>query len=434
VKVSVIYASLKDFNPGMVSVNEAFRTWKRNVVTPIEADHYALGVRAEFEGALQPQELHGNLDRALDADRVLFWGDWLQTTRFHESIVRDFPDGFEPAQTAAGVTATEQVRRHLLLSGQPDDVLRCVGIVGSTTAPNSARDFLDDAYQHDLERLMTHAAFVLMRDPISVTHAQAIRTATADACQGFDCAFLLDAPSIIGDARPPTERPYMVTYFGRNQQNRGHEAFTQALAKSAGAEIVALPWLKRQSYRPGGLRRPFQRAWRKLARRSPGTASGPRYTPLGKLLAAVHGARFVVTDTYHLAVNAWNMGVPAVMVADVMEDKPYSVNSGARFAWRDKRYELYSMMEALHLFVRTSEITEPARRRARLEHLEDLFASRERTVVDVAHERVARLRANFDARLRQELGATASAPPASHGGVRQRPATHSTVTETGVKA
>jgi hypothetical protein len=403
-RVSVIYASMKDFNPGMVSVNESFRTWLRSTDLPIEADHYALGVRAEFDGALQPRELHGNLDRALDADRVLFWGDWLQTTRFHESIVRDFPNGFDPAATARGATATEQVRQHLILSGQPDDVLQRVGIVGCTTAPNSARDFLDAAYQHDLERLFTQAAFVLMRDPISVVHAQAIRTAVGDACQGFDCAFVLDAPAIIGDAKTPTQRPYVATYFGRNQTNRGHEAFTEALARSAGAEVIALPWLKRRAHRPRGS---VQRAWRKLFRTHSGhQASGPGCTPLGELLAAVQGARFVVTDTYHLAVNAWNLGVPAVMVADVSEDKPFSVNSGARFAWRDKRYELYSMMEALHLFVRTSELAEATRRHARLEHLCELLTSRERNVVDVALERVAHLRGNFDARLRRELGAT----------------------------
>jgi hypothetical protein len=414
-KVSVIYASLKDFNPGMVSVNESFCTWRRTVDAPIEADHYALGVRAEFDGALRPQELHGNLDRALDAERVLFWGDWLQTTRFHASIVRDFPDGFDASATKAGVTATEQVRRHLLLSGQPDDVLRRVGIVGSTTALNSARDFLDDAFQHDLERLMRQAAFVLMRDPISVVHAQAIRTTTGDACQGFDCAFLLDAQAVIGDARPPAMRPYIATYFGRNQMNRRHEAFTQALARAAGAEVIVLPWLKRRAYRPGGIRRPFQRAWRKLVRPAPARRAGHPYTPLCELLALVRGARFVVTDTYHLAVNAWNLGVPAVLVADVTEDKLFSVNSGPRFAWRDKRYELYSMIEALHLFVRTSELDDPIRRRARLEHLTDLLNSSQRTVVDVAHERVARLRANLDDRLRRELGATTTERRRDHG-------------------
>lgn len=403
-KVSVIYASLKDFNPGMVSVNESFRTWLRNTDAPIEAEHYALGVRAEFDGALHPRELHGNLDLALDADRVLFWGDWLQTTRFHESIVRDFSNGFDPAATARGVSATEQVRQHLILSGQPDDVLERVGIVGCTTALNSARDFLDAAYQHDLERLFGHAAFVMMRDPISMVHAQTIRADIGDSCEGFDCAFLLDAQAIIGDAEPPAKRPYVLTYFGRNQTNRFDEGFTRALAHAAGAEVVALPWLKRRSHPPRGLARPIERVRRRLSRNGSERANGPEFTPLAVLLAAVRSARFVVTDTYHLAVNAWNLGVPAVMVADVKEDKAYSVNSGVRFAWRDKRYELYSMMEALHLFVRTSELGEPRRRRAHLDHLSDLLTSSEQTVVDVAHERVALLRSNFDARLRRELG------------------------------
>ena len=403
-KVSVVYASMNHFNPGMVTVNESFRSWARGVDFPLEAEHFALGVRAEFDGAHRPRELHGNLDRALAADRVLFWGDWQQTTRYQESVVRDFPQGFDAAATARGTTATDQVRQHLLLSGQPDAVLRRVGVVGSTTALNSARDFLDDAYQHDLERLFGKAAFVLMRDPISVVHAQAIRAATGDACQGFDCAFLLDAATLIRDAEPPTSRPYVATYFGRNQANRGHEAFTQALARAAGAEVVALPWLERQGYRAGGT---VQRVWRRVRRGASEPSRGPGSPPLDELLATVRGARFVVTDTYHLAVNAWNLGVPAVVVADVSEDKPFSVNSGARFAWRDKRYELYSMIEALHLFVRTSELVEPARRRARLDHLVALLTSRERSVVDVAHARVAHLRANFDARLRRELGATA---------------------------
>jgi len=58
----------------------------------------------------------------------------------------------------------------------------------------------------------------------------------------------------------------------------------------------------------------------------------------------------VLTDTYHLAINAWAQGVPAVCLVDE-GGADWSVNSGEPNMRRDKRVDLYSQLDALGLIV-----------------------------------------------------------------------------------
>jgi hypothetical protein len=103
-----------------------------------------------------------------------------------------------------------------------------------------------------------------------------------------------------------------------------------------------------------------------------------------EMIQRIARARLVVSDTYHLCVIAWTLGVPAICIAEALDDAPTSVNSGRRFAWRDKREIFYSQYDALDLFVHRRELEDPARAEARLHHLVTLRSRPEavRRIVD----------------------------------------------------
>jgi hypothetical protein len=68
------------------------------------------------------------------------------------------------------------------------------------------------------------------------------------------------------------------------------------------------------------------------------------------LLDQLARCALVVTDTYHVAINAWRVGTPAICIVDRPRSS-WSVNSGELDGRRDKREDLYSQLDALGLLV-----------------------------------------------------------------------------------
>jgi hypothetical protein len=70
----------------------------------------------------------------------------------------------------------------------------------------------------------------------------------------------------------------------------------------------------------------------------------------GELIYGLGDLDFVLTDTYHLAINAWAQGTPAICLVDT-GGAGWNVNSGEPNMRRDKRVDLYSQLDALGLIV-----------------------------------------------------------------------------------
>jgi len=105
--------------------------------------------------------------------------------------------------------------------------------------------------------------------------------------EGMDCAWLLRHP-------PPPDRSgsrYFVCFLGRTLRGRDR-GFLDALARRTGLRPVWLDWLNLDKPR-------FVADWR-----------------FRQMQRRIAGAAFVVTDTYHLVINALNRGVPAVCLHD----------------------------------------------------------------------------------------------------------------------
>jgi hypothetical protein len=81
-----------------------------------------------------------------------------------------------------------------------------------------------------------------------------------------------------------------------------------------------------------------------------GTPAPSTTASFEELLEQVAQSRLIITDTYHLAINAWRLGTPAICVVDRPKNI-WSVNSGGAGVRRDKREELYSQLECTGLLV-----------------------------------------------------------------------------------
>ncbi|MBV8201510.1 MAG: hypothetical protein JOZ15_12885, partial [Acidobacteria bacterium] len=83
-------------------------------------------------------------------------------------------------------------------------------------------------------------------------------------------------------------------------------------------------------------------------------ASPPR---IGDLLGRCGSYAFVLSDTYHVCVNAWRAGVPALCIGTAAPNpQGFDVSAGWFGAWRDKRYAFYAMHDAMEYYVFSEEL------------------------------------------------------------------------------
>ncbi|NCY26677.1 MAG: polysaccharide pyruvyl transferase family protein, partial [Alphaproteobacteria bacterium] len=177
------------------------------------------------------------------------------------------------------------------------------------------------------------AGRVLLRDALSAAKISPLRG--SEATLACDCAFLLkpEDVALLKGFAPASERKGVGLFFGRSPQRARMMRFAKTLAAEMGEECRWLPWF--------GTRRRH----RMLAKiQNVEIPAGE--VPPGELLARLSGCRFVVTDTYHMCVNAWRMGIPAVCLGQGAGATSSSLSDKKK----EILYEMYGA-RALYVFV-----------------------------------------------------------------------------------
>ena len=116
-----------------------------------------------------------------------------------------------------------------------------------------------------------------------------------------------------------------------------------------------------------------------------GFSAPQRWSPPGSILSELSGYSLVVTDTYHLCVNAWRMGIPTVCIGSGTTHDTSTVG--------DKKKEvLYAMYGAQPFYVFKEELHSPIRFQkatARVAAAIKIGASKQVTAAIRKHEAVA---------------------------------------------
>lgn len=304
-KVAVICALNIDKNPGMVTVDRAakqFFTGRRlelDWLVAGSADRHNPGV--EDMGGFRPLfEESGYPEKY---DRIIFWGDFLQSQVHHRALI---PSLLSSGYAADPDEALLVLRRFLLLEGATSELLQRVAIIGSTIHADNADALIDDSFRKSLARLLSHACCVRMREPVSAYRASIL--SGRDGTVGMDAAFLamrgrawnLEAQHNrnIGPLR-------IAVVGGRSDVNLGRKLKFAALAtqqsfrrRGVTAVLEVLPWLSESLGR-----------WGFFNVENPSNNRHPDYC-----LERLANCDALVTDVYHAAVNAWVLGIPVVLL------------------------------------------------------------------------------------------------------------------------
>jgi hypothetical protein len=297
-------------NTGMVTVDLAFESLRRRMDTGVDATWYTLhppetvelrecARGTEFPFRFRPLTEH--LDELRDHDAVVFWGDFLHTRHYlaQDATNRLLDFGFAPDRDAARAL----LNRTLLMADQPDELLARTLSYGGTILHNTQSDYEDKEYGPLFSRLVAGSHRVWVRDPISAAKIARLRGDRTTEYFGADAALLsrpgdLDhLPTTAWSEDLPDGGAIGVFLGARTRIPSWLPGFCDDLSDRFGAPLEWLPWFDRDIPTEAG---PI--------------AARPGGHTLGDLVRVLARYRLVVTDTYHLCVNAWGAGTPAVCV------------------------------------------------------------------------------------------------------------------------
>ncbi|MFF5404227.1 polysaccharide pyruvyl transferase family protein [Streptomyces misionensis] len=297
-------------NTGMLTVDLAFETMRRRMGGGIEANWYTLhapetvALRPGARGHAFPFRFRSLIDEVDDLrehDAVVFWGDFLHARHYlaQDATNRLLDFGFAADRGAARAL----LNRTLLLADQPDELLSRTLSYGGTILHNTQSDYEDKEYGPLFTRLMTRSRRVWVRDPLSAAKLAQLRGDRTTDHFGSDAA-LLNRPGDLGHlpvtpwSQDLPEGGAIGVFLGaRTEIPDWLPGFCQGLADRFGAPLEWVPWFDRD-----------------VPPRVEHIARRPGDPTVGDLIGVLPRYRLVVTDTYHLAVNAWGAGTPVVCV------------------------------------------------------------------------------------------------------------------------
>lgn len=370
-KISVICAAVHKTNPGMLSVDAAFYFFAQKYLPDVEIEFLKICDDSQPQLNDSSQDfglpfkygiLRGNLDELYKSDAIIFWGDFFHMAHYRKDEIR--------RQLKLGNVKTideglQLVDRYFFLTDAPEDVRRKVIIFGENLLFNQAGDYTSVTYETQLKNLLSTVAYAKMRDVFSALAVQHITGNYDRSYLGTDCAMLLDMKNLDelfrnNPSSQKTEENTIGVFFHRNMSVLSKQLkFAKKLSKVTGQKAQWLPW--RHNRRIDSAKR-----WSFPMLEFSHIDATPS---LGDILDMVSGCSFVISDTYHLCVNAWNMGIPAVCIGMESSSREVDVSCGAMQAWRDKRRTFYSMFEALKFYVNVCELQDSTLRNTRIAQL-----------------------------------------------------------------
>lgn len=242
-------------------------------------------------------------------DKIIYWGDFTHWRRYG---VNDWKGKLDDWYN------------FFLLEKRPDLHSRVIAF-GHTLYDLSARDLSDLRYRSALTSLYEKSQLVLPRDILSSSFVEMIAPKHSHPT-GCDCAFLLDSSRDLQVSSSNID--CVAVAFGRSGEREQQLDFSQKLAERLNLPLVEVNW--------------FQEI---------GVEN------LKKHLSIFRGARVVVTDFYHVGINAWREGAPTFTIARAKSYASSSVD--------DKKKEIFARQTLSTEF---------------LLYLEDVFHLQEKTL------------------------------------------------------
>ncbi len=232
-----------------------------------------------------------------------------------------------------------------------------------------------------------------MRDVFSALTVSHIKNNHDRSHLGMDCSVLLkdeDLDELKRNYTTETElsKDKIGVFFHRNSKNLSQQfKFAKKLAKATGLEAQWLPWRLDKKVKS-------KKRWCFPTLEIIQSEKEPSE---GDLFDLIKNYKLVISDTYHVCVNAWRLGTPAICIGEYTTENDWDVSCGPAHAWRDKRGTFFSMIEALNYYVHAHELTNSKLLNKRVNQLTETLAKEDnnRLITDFIHNQRDNLEKNL---------------------------------------
>ncbi len=273
-KIALLSALPAGLNTGMLTVEYAFKSIQNEKNWIV--NRYCLERDFSFEhqylGEINATKIE-NSDLLEEYDRIIYWGDFLHWRGY---LHKDLYLRHQKLNSEESFDKTIERYYDIFFLEKKKKLLKKSIAFGGTIYPLSTSDLKDERYRNNLQNLLTNARSVKFRDVYSSELARGIIN-SEKSFMGVDPAFLLDTKSINTHQH---KNKYLVFSFGRSGHNEFLAKIAIMISKKLGLDAYDLQWFALQNGQ----------------------------NPLIKKLEVLKGASLVITDIYHMSINAFREG------------------------------------------------------------------------------------------------------------------------------
>lgn len=282
---------------------------------------------------------------------IFFWGDFQWGRDYQIQSSRRILD----QKISGNSTELEQLSYNRFMLSKLYQENSNVNIMsyGTTLFQNRILDYQDEKYISNLEWLVKSAQFVKFRDPYSAFICEHLRQDYDTNYWGLDAAMLNTKNELLSLSKDEFTNQYQGQigyFFGRSTGGYPlfHTAvFLNKLKKKLNKNIIRLPWANFSGSKL------FVSRFDNLLKMA-GLVKSPFENDTymtGDILGAISKCSVIITDTYHVAINAITLNVPVIMLPEFSPKSQRNANMGYLESWRDKRVLLYQSLSLNDLMV-----------------------------------------------------------------------------------
>ncbi|HET7118089.1 MAG TPA: polysaccharide pyruvyl transferase family protein [Hanamia sp.] len=274
---------------------------------------------------------------------------------------------------------------------------------GTTLFQNRLYDFLDTEYFDNLKWLIGKSGFIKFRDPYSANFCSEVKNDFQTSFQGVDAALLSTKDELLslplgGNEFINAFEGQIGYYFGRSSSAYPKyqvTRFVKKIQKELNKKLVRIPW----AYFSSGLFTDTMDRYFKFFRVDQVSYKDSLFLA-GDILKGMAKCSLIITDTYHIAINGINLGIPVLMIPEFRTSQKRDANMGYVESWRDKRVLLYQSNSLSDLLVLPDLLIHSSYRENKIQILKKILE--DSRSLEILYEPILR-RAQYDRNLIENL-------------------------------
>lgn len=304
-------------NSGMMFVDRALHVFLNNKKLIDSTTFFCFEFGAKNKRGFNYEAITKEVDFN-DYDCIIIWGDFI--------ISHHFLSMTQPKISKKSELLNYDVQAKILMRDLSEDNLKKVIVIGQCIAIDDVKIIENKSYVRDLKRLLEHAGLLKVRDPLSAYRAKLFSDVDRDFL-GLDAAlfnYALDKDKINEYKNNITKKDKISQvgiFFGRSKKMNFKKKvlgyYLKYMIKNVSFKWI--PWLENKQQ---------SKVYFNFAN------SCSPYTDIDYIKEILE-CDVVLTDTYHLSLMSWSLGVPCICYG----------NSSEKFklTTHDKKKEIFFM-------------------------------------------------------------------------------------------